>query len=64
MWTIPVAGLEVDDTDDFFIVVSAVEDSAVKGKSTQFKIEPPLIDNVEVSPGKIYKCGLLYLSSR
>eukprot|EP00729_Bicosta_minor_P031419 gene31419-15369_t len=37
-WNIPASGLEVDDTDDFFIVVSVVEDAEVSGKSDQFKI--------------------------
>jgi hypothetical protein len=52
-WNIPASGLEVDDTDDFFIVVSVVEDTEVSGKSDQFKIEPPIISDVGVTPDAI-----------
>ena len=52
-WNIPAAGLEVDDTDDFFIVVSVAEDLEVSGKSDQFKIEPPVVSNVALSSDSI-----------
>jgi hypothetical protein len=52
-WSIPASGLEVDDTDDFFIVVSVVEDDSISGKSAEFKIEPPVLEEVKVSPEKI-----------
>ena len=60
LWDIPAAGLEVDDTDDFFVVVSAVKDAQVTGTWREPFNRTPAggqFDSVWLSMCTMHPCG-------